>query len=112
MADPAITVALVAAVPGVLGGIAAGWSILTRGKQENLSLTVTAMQQHMVTLAGDNATLRSEIGEVRDRERANAISLAQCESDKAIVSDRLDHTEAANQMLILKVAELERRMEE
>lgn len=93
MTDPAVTIALIAAGPGILGGMFAGWSSLKQRGQENLTLTITSMQQHMATLSTENKDLRAEVSRTMDRERANAVALAKCEGDKEMLSQRLSDLE-------------------
>lgn len=80
--DTAITVAVIAAVPAVAGGLAGGWAAIKQLHATNLQMVITSMQTHMATLSADNIDLRSRMRTAEERTAVVERDLVKCEVDK------------------------------
>lgn len=93
MADPAIVVASIAAIPATIGGLMGAYAGIKQRGNENLQLVVTAIQSHMGTLANENADLRNRVTLSENQTREALRKVADCEAERHSLQQRVDHLE-------------------
>lgn len=98
MADTAVTVAVIATVPAVLGGMAGAWAGFKQRSTTNLQLVIESMQSHMNTLGQENADLRVRMRTSEERQGQTERELVRCETDKVQLQARVDHLEQRLQL--------------
>lgn len=90
MADPAIIVATIAAVPAILGGTMGAYAGIKQRGNENLQLVITAIESHMSTLAAENTDLRNRVTIAEQKAIEVLLKLADCETERHELQRRLD----------------------
>lgn len=89
--DPAIVVAGIAAVPAVIGGTLGAYAGLKQRGNENLHLVITAMQQHMTTLASENTDMRARVTTAETKTAEVMEKLAKCDMERVELIEKVDN---------------------